>query len=118
MTGAATEPHPSSNNVAPTAGWTATQLKSALFGTRHDLIFLAGHFSANNALAADLIRADRAIRRAIATYTTDAVFNVAACSVPPSSFDSRDDGLDTSDNARDPGRSHPPSALKESPCLD
>ena len=40
-------------NVAPTAGWTASQLKSALFGARHDLIFLAGHFSANNALAAD-----------------------------------------------------------------
>ncbi|GAC1666686.1 MAG: hypothetical protein NVS9B8_08220 [Candidatus Limnocylindrales bacterium] len=41
------------NNIAPTAGWTATQLKTALFGSRHDLIFLAGHFSANNALAAD-----------------------------------------------------------------
>ena len=39
--------------VAPTAGWTASQLKSALFDARHDLIFLAGHFSANNALAAD-----------------------------------------------------------------
>ena len=43
----------SPNNIAPTAGWTATQLKSALLGSRHDLIFLAGHFSANNALAAD-----------------------------------------------------------------
>ena len=39
-------------------------------------------------------------------------------SSPPSPFDSRDDGSDTSDNARDPGRTHPPSALKESPCLD
>ena len=46
------------------------------------------------------------------------VFNDGACSSPPSSFDSRDDALDTSDDARDPGRTHPPSALKESPCLD
>ncbi len=43
----------SPNNIAPTAGWNATQLKTALLGSRHDLIFLAGHFSANNALAAD-----------------------------------------------------------------
>jgi hypothetical protein len=41
------------NNVAPTAGWTANQLRTSLLGARHDLIFLAGHFSANNALAAD-----------------------------------------------------------------
>ena len=33
--------------------WTATDLRNSLFGARHDLIFLAGHFSANNALAAD-----------------------------------------------------------------
>jgi hypothetical protein len=43
----------SPNNIAPTAGWNATQLKSALLGSRHDLMFLAGHFSAVNALAAD-----------------------------------------------------------------
>ncbi|HEX2785017.1 MAG TPA: hypothetical protein VHN36_15645, partial [Ilumatobacteraceae bacterium] len=33
--------------------WTATDLSTALFGSHHDLVFLAGHFSANNALAAD-----------------------------------------------------------------
>jgi hypothetical protein len=34
--------------------WTATQLRSTLLGpTRHDIVYLAGHFSANSALAAD-----------------------------------------------------------------
>ena len=33
--------------------WTADQLRAQLLGNRHDLIFLAGHFSANSALAAD-----------------------------------------------------------------
>ena len=33
--------------------WTATDLAAALFGSRHDLLFLAGHFSANSTLAAD-----------------------------------------------------------------
>jgi Bacterial Ig-like domain (group 3) len=36
-----------------TTSWTATDLSNALFGSHHDLVFLAGHFSANNALAAD-----------------------------------------------------------------
>ncbi|MEO8225718.1 MAG: Ig-like domain repeat protein, partial [Gammaproteobacteria bacterium] len=35
------------------ASWTAGQLGTALLGSRHDVIFLAGHFSANSALAAD-----------------------------------------------------------------
>ena len=35
------------------SSWTATQLGAALLGSRHDVIFLAGHFSANSALAAD-----------------------------------------------------------------
>ena len=35
------------------ASWTATQLSAKLLGSRHDAIFLAGHFSANSALAAD-----------------------------------------------------------------
>ena len=43
----------SPNNSAPSAGWTADQLRSKLLGSRHDVIFLAGHFSANSALAAD-----------------------------------------------------------------
>ena len=33
--------------------WTATDLANSLFGSHHDLVFLAGHFSANNTLAAD-----------------------------------------------------------------
>ena len=37
----------------PTASWTADHLRSALFGSDHDIIYLAGHFSANNLLAAD-----------------------------------------------------------------
>ena len=43
------------NDVSPQdpSSWTADQLRAALFGARHDLIFLAGHFSANSALAAD-----------------------------------------------------------------
>jgi len=43
------------NNISPTdpQAWNATQLSSALLGSRHDLVFLAGHFSANSALAAD-----------------------------------------------------------------
>jgi hypothetical protein len=52
------------NNIAPTQGcdathalpncaWDATALKHKLLDSRHDLVFLAGHFSANSALAAD-----------------------------------------------------------------
>jgi hypothetical protein len=44
------------NNISPQdpQAWTAAQLKTKLLGTtRHDLVFLAGHFSANSALAAD-----------------------------------------------------------------
>jgi len=37
----------------PAEGWTAEQLRQVLFTTRNDLIFLAGHFSAFSALAAD-----------------------------------------------------------------
>ena len=39
--------------VPQSSGWTADQLRSELLGQRHDLVFLAGHFSANEALAAD-----------------------------------------------------------------
>ena len=43
------------NNISPTdpAAWTADDLRSAFLGSRHDITFLAGHFSANSALAAD-----------------------------------------------------------------
>ena len=42
-------------NISPldSQSWTASQLSGKLLGSRHDLIFLAGHFSANSALAAD-----------------------------------------------------------------
>jgi CSLREA domain-containing protein len=33
--------------------WTADQLRDALLGSRHDLVFLAGHFAGHSALAAD-----------------------------------------------------------------
>ena len=33
--------------------WTASDLSNSLLGSHHDLVFLAGHFSANSALAAD-----------------------------------------------------------------
>jgi hypothetical protein len=36
-----------------TTSWTATDLSDALLASHHDLVFLAGHFSANNTLAAD-----------------------------------------------------------------
>ena len=44
---------PSQTGSPPLNSWTATQLERSLLGSRHDLIFLAGHFSANNTLAAD-----------------------------------------------------------------
>jgi hypothetical protein len=43
----------SSTLSPPDCSWDATALRTTLLGARHDLIFLAGHFSANNALAAD-----------------------------------------------------------------
>ncbi|MCC6189374.1 MAG: tandem-95 repeat protein [Anaerolineales bacterium] len=38
---------------ADPSAWTAADLRAALLGRRHDLVFLAGHFSASGALAAD-----------------------------------------------------------------
>ena len=59
------------NNISPQdpASWTATQLKSALLGSRHDLVFLAGHFSANSALAADF--STSVFTTDVASSTTD-----------------------------------------------
>ena len=37
----------------PNCSWNATAMRNSLLNSRHDLVFLAGHFSANNALAAD-----------------------------------------------------------------
>ncbi len=43
------------NGIAVTdpGAWNADALRAAILGTRHDLIFLAGHFSSGAALAAD-----------------------------------------------------------------
>ena len=43
----------SDSTLSPSEGWTATDLGNILFGDRHDLVFLAGHFSTGSALAAD-----------------------------------------------------------------
>jgi Tol biopolymer transport system component len=44
---------PSDTGSPPLHSWTADLLRPSLLGSRHDLIYLAGHFSANNLLAAD-----------------------------------------------------------------
>ncbi|HLI50367.1 MAG TPA: right-handed parallel beta-helix repeat-containing protein, partial [Thermomicrobiaceae bacterium] len=43
------------NGKPPTdpSAWTASDLETAFLGSRHDLVYLAGHFSAGSALAAD-----------------------------------------------------------------
>jgi uncharacterized delta-60 repeat protein len=62
------------------ASWTSSQLAAKLFGSRHDIIFLAGHFSANSALAADfstsLITTDLAASQT--NFTNSIVFS-AGC---------------------------------------
>jgi hypothetical protein len=50
------------NTPSPDRSWTATDLKNALFNSRHDLVFLGGHFNAQGALAAD---------NSTSVYTTD-----------------------------------------------
>ena len=45
----------SPNYTPPADGWTADDLKTAFLGSRHDISFLAGHFSAKSALAADFL---------------------------------------------------------------
>ena len=47
------DPSASPPVALPNCSWDATALRTELLGSRHDLIYLAGHFSANNALAAD-----------------------------------------------------------------
>ena len=49
--------------------WTAADLNTKLLGSRHDLVFLAGHFSANEALAADFTTTLKTA--ALAASTTD-----------------------------------------------
>ena len=40
-------------NVPAPGAWTGAQMKTAVTGSRHDLIFMGGHFTANTAIAAD-----------------------------------------------------------------
>jgi CSLREA domain-containing protein len=45
----------SERDAAPSESWNADQLRANLLSQRHDLVYLAGHFSANSALAADYV---------------------------------------------------------------
>ena len=70
-------------DAAPTdpGSWTADQLRNALFNDgRHDLIFLAGHFSAASALAADYTtRVEASELAAAAADFTNAIIFSAGC---------------------------------------
>jgi hypothetical protein len=44
---------PSTESFQAPTTWTADNLRAQLLGSRHDLVFLAGHFSAGSTLAAD-----------------------------------------------------------------
>jgi hypothetical protein len=57
--------------LLPDCSWDATALNTQLLGARHDLIFLGGHFSANNALAADFATTLNATDLANAPSTLD-----------------------------------------------
>ena len=59
--------------------WTATDLRNSLLGSRHDMVFLAGHFSANNTLAADYDTTVNSTELASApagTFTDALVFSI------------------------------------------
>ena len=67
------------NTPDRTHSWTAADLRAKLLGsTRHDLIFLGGHFSANDALAADyqtnILSTDLA--SATTDFTNSIVFSI------------------------------------------
>ncbi len=53
-TGATTDSLITHNGAAPVeVPWNRDQLRAALLGSHHDVVYLAGHFSANDTLAAD-----------------------------------------------------------------
>jgi hypothetical protein len=60
---------PNGTSPQSPASWTAAQLRTKLLDSRHDVIFLAGHFSANSALAADF--ATSLLTTDLAASTTD-----------------------------------------------
>ncbi len=69
-------------NISPLdpASWTADDLATLLLGARHDIVFLAGHFSANSALAADYsTRLTTADLVASSTDFTNALVFSAGC---------------------------------------
>jgi len=60
---------PSSESFLDPNAWNADDLRAQLFGSRHDLVFLAGHFSAAGTLAADFSTTVNASE--VLTATTD-----------------------------------------------
>ncbi len=60
---------PANQSPADPAAWTAADLRNSLLGSRHDLVFLAGHFSAGSALAADF--STRMLANDVASSTVD-----------------------------------------------
>ena len=60
---------PPGQSPADPAAWTAADLRANLLSSRHDLIFLAGHFSAGSALAADF--STRMLANEVASSTVD-----------------------------------------------
>jgi choice-of-anchor C domain-containing protein len=59
--------------------WTASDLRQKLLGTRHDVVFLAGHFNANSALAADFTTSIVTSELAASDVFTNAVVFSAGC---------------------------------------
>ena len=71
---------PSDTGAPPLASWTADQLRTSLLGQRHDLVYLAGHFSANNLLAADYATTVNATELAASSVNlTNSVVLSAGC---------------------------------------
>jgi CSLREA domain-containing protein len=70
-------------NVPPTdpSAWAADDLRAALLGSRHDLVFLAGHFSGNSALAADYASEVAAIEVTDPTLPADLFSNTLIFSI-------------------------------------
>jgi hypothetical protein len=59
--------------------WTATDLRQNLLNTRHDVMFLAGHFNANSALAADFTTSVVTSELATAADLSNALVFSAGC---------------------------------------
>ena len=77
----------------PTSAFTGAQMKTAVTGSRHDLIFMGGHFSANLALAADFATtmSSTDVAASAANLTNSIVFS-AGCHAGYNLLDA--DGID------------------------